>query len=93
MGDMVAFDDECEEELAKLRESIDRLGRPFGKVIAAASYEYWLCLQGMRRASESGNYGMFFRWANAMQRVVLAIAENPPYRYVKEVAKLPSNLA
>jgi len=76
------------EEVDKLRDAIDRMDRPIGKLIAAASDEYWLCLGGMLRARESSNLAMFKRWATVMHRIVPAIVENPPDRYVKELAKL-----
>jgi hypothetical protein len=76
------------EEVLRLRNAIDALDRPIGKLIAAASDEYWLCLGGMRRAEQSGNKAMFSRWANVMHRIVPAIAENPPERYVRELARL-----
>ena len=75
------------EEVVKLRDAIDAMDRPIGKLIAAASDEYWLCLDGMRHAQQSRNAAMFARWASAMHRIVPAIAENPPQRYLEAFAK------
>lgn len=74
-------------EVMKLQAAVTDLDRPMGKIIAAASDEYYACLGGMRRAQLSGNRRLFARWASLMHRLIPEIAENPPARYLNELVK------